>query len=128
MSLLSPSGAALVKLMGETPRGPRREGVFALWLTVRVAEDLLLAPPQADRAVKRRVAALERRLSSLSLPAPLRRALVTALAELNEPRRDKAGHVLQLLVAPAREALGSDAAEVLSRAVRSAAQRSVTPS
>jgi len=126
MSFLGPGGAALVKLMGETPRGPRREGVFALWLTLRVAEDLLLTPPQADRAVKRRVVALERRLSSLSLPAPLRRALVTALAELNEPRREKAGQVLQLLVAPAREALGGDAAEVLSRAARSAAQRGAT--
>jgi hypothetical protein len=126
MSFLGPGGAALVKLMGEMPRGPRREGVFALWLTLRVAEDLLLTPPQADRAVKRRVAALERRLSSLSLPAPLRRALVTALAELNEPRREKAGQVLQLLVAPAREVLGGDAAEVLSRAARSAAQRGAT--
>ncbi len=123
MSLLSPPGAALIKLMGETPRGPRREGVFALWLVLRVAEDLLLIPPQVDRAVKRRVAALERRLSSLSLPAPLRRALVGALAELSEPRREKAGPVLQLLVAPAREALGGDAAEVLGRAARSAAQR-----
>ncbi len=128
MSLLSPGGAALVELMGETPRGPRREGVFALWLTLRVAEDLLLTPPQADRAVKRRVAALERRLSSLSLPAPLRRALVAALAELNEPRREKAAQVLQLLVAPAREALGSDAAEILGRAARGAAQRTAATS
>ncbi len=124
MSLLSPGGAALVRLMGEMPRGPRREGVFALWLTLRVAEDLLLLPPQADRAVKRRVAALERRLSSLSLPAPLRRALVASLVELNEPRREKAGQVLQLLVAPARETLGADAAEVLSRAARQAAVQS----
>jgi hypothetical protein len=123
MSRLSPGGAALVKIMGETPRGPRREGIFALWLTLRVAEDLLLVPPQAERAVKRRVAALEQRLSSLSLPAPLRRALVASLAELNQPGREKAGQVLQLLVAPAREAIGTDAADVLNRAARSAAQR-----
>jgi hypothetical protein len=123
MSTLGPSGSALVRLMGETPRGPRREGVFALWLTVRVAEDLLLTPPQAERAVKRRVAALERRLSSLSLPAPLRRGLVAAIAEMNDPRREKASQVLQLLVAPAREALGGDAADVLGRAARHAAQR-----
>lgn len=123
MSLLTPSGAALVKVMGEMPRGPRREGTFALWLTLRVAEDLLLTPPQPERAVKRRVAALERRLSSLTLPVPLRRALVAALAELNEPRREKAGQVLQLLVAPAREALGTEAADVIGRAARQAAQR-----
>ena len=123
MSLLSTSGTALVKLMGEMPRGPRREGVFALWLTVRVAEDLLLVPPQPDRAVKRRVAALERRLSSLTLSAPLRRALVAALAALDNPRREQVGQVLNLLVAPAREALGGDASEILGRAARSAAQR-----
>jgi hypothetical protein len=120
MSMLGQSGTALVKLMGDTPRGPRREGVFALWLTVRVTEDLLLSPPQPERAVKRRVAALERRLSSLSLPAPLRRGLVAAIAELSDPRRDKAAPVLQLLVAPAREALGGDAADVLTRAARNA--------
>lgn len=127
MSTLGPSGTALVRLMGDTPRGPRREGVFALWLTVRVTEDLLLSPPHQERAVKRRVAALERRLSSLSLPAPLRRGLVAALAELAEPRREKAGPVLQLLVAPVREALGGEAAEVLSRAVRNAREASRSP-
>ena len=82
MTLLSPAGAALVRVMGEMPRGPKREGVFALWLTLRVAEDLLLLPPPPERGTRRRVAALEQRLSSLSLPAPLRRALVSALAEL----------------------------------------------
>ncbi|HEU5219327.1 MAG TPA: hypothetical protein VFU23_11740 [Gemmatimonadales bacterium] len=123
MSLLSPAATSLIKLMGETPRGPRREGVFALWLTLRVAEDLLLTPPLADRAVKRRVTALEGRLSSLSLPAPLRRALVAALAGLADPRRDRAGQVLQLLVAPAREALGVEASEILGRAARGATQR-----
>ena len=123
MSALSPSGAALVKVMGEIPRGPRREGVFALWLTLRVAEDLLLTPALPDRATRRRVAALECRLSSLILPGPLRRALAAALVELREPRRDQAAMVLQQLVAPAREAVGAEAAEALSRAARSAAQR-----
>ncbi len=123
MSLLSPAGVALVKLMGEMPRGPKREGVFALWLTLRVAEDLLLLPPPPDWRTRRRVAALEQRFSSLSLPAPLRRALVSALAELKEPRRDRVGQVLLLLVAPAREALGAEASEIMARAARSAAQR-----
>lgn len=120
MSLLTPTGAALVQVMAELPRGPRREAVFALWLTLRVAEDLLLVPPQPERAVKRRVAALERRLSSLSLPAPIRRGLVAALAELAEPSRDKAGPALQLLVAPTRDVLGAEVADALSRAARAA--------
>jgi hypothetical protein len=123
MSLLSPAGLALVKLMGEMPRGPRREGLFALWLTLRITEDLLLVPPQPERAVKRRVAALEQRLSSLSLPAPLRRALGSALSALGEPEREDAALVLQQLVAPAREVLGTEAAEAVARAARSAGQR-----
>jgi hypothetical protein len=123
MSLLSPAGLALVKLMGEMPRGPRREGLFALWLTLRITEDLLLVPPQPERAVKRRVAALEQRLSSVILPGPLRRALVSALAALAEPGREQAGLVLQQLVAPSRETLGAEAGEAVSRAARSAVQR-----
>lgn len=123
MSLLSPAGTALVKLMGEMPRGPRREGLFALWLTLRVAEDLLLVPPPPERGSKRRVAALEQRLSSLGFPAPLRRALVATLAELKEARRDRVGPALMLLVAPARDALGSEASDIMARAARAAAQR-----
>jgi hypothetical protein len=123
MTVLSPAGLTLVKLMGEMPRGPRREGLFALWLTLRITEDLLLVPPQPERAVKRRVAALEQRLSSVILPAPLRRALVSALAALAEPGREQAALVLQQLVAPSRETLGAEAGEAVSRAVRSAVQR-----
>lgn len=120
MSAFSPAALALVRLMSEVPRGPRREGAFALWLTVRAAEDLLLRPEQPERAARRRAAALEHRLSSLTLPAPLRRALGAAVAELREPRTDKAPLVLQQLVAPARETLGGEAAEALSRAARAA--------
>jgi len=123
MSMLSPAGATLVRLMGEMPRGPRREGLFALWLTVRVAEDLVLSPPQPERAVKRRVAALEQRLSSLSLPAPLRRALPAALAQLKDPGKEPATLVLLQLVAPARETLGAEAGDAMVRAARSVAQR-----
>lgn len=121
--MLSPADAALVKLMGEVPRGPKREGAFALWLTLRVAEDLFLTPPPPERAMRRRVASLDRRLSSLTLPAPLRRALGAALAELHEPRRERGALVLQQLVAPAREALGPDAGDAVARAARVAAQR-----
>jgi hypothetical protein len=124
MTLLTPNGAVLVRLIDEAPRGPRREGLFALWLTLRVVEDLLLVPPQPERAVKRRVAALEQRLSSMSLPHPLRRALVVSLASLREPSRGMAAAILSQLVAPAKEALGAEAAETLARAARAATQRS----
>ena len=65
----------LLELLPRAARGPRRDGAFALWLTLRVAEDLLLQPPLAERASRRRLQALENRLSSLTLPPPLRRAL-----------------------------------------------------
>jgi len=123
MSLLSASDATLVKLMGEMPRGPRREGLFALWLTLRVAQDVFLIPAPPERSMRRRVASLDQRLSSLSLPAPLRRALAAALAELKEPGRPQAALALQQLVAPAREVLGLEAAEAIGRAARTAAQR-----
>lgn len=123
MSLLTQNGMALVKLMGEAPRGPRREGLFALWLTLRVVEDLLLQPAQPERAVKRRVAALERRLSSMSLPGQLRRALVSSLASLAEPSRGQAAAVLNQLAAPTKDALGAEAAETITRAARAASQR-----
>jgi len=123
MSLLTPSETVLVRLMGQMPRGPRREGLFALWLTTRVAQDVFLLPAPPERALRRRVAALDQRLSSLSLPAPLRRALASALAELKEPGRPGAALALQQLVAPAREVLGPEAAEAIARAARTAAQR-----
>jgi len=123
MTLLSAPDATLVKLMGEMPRGPRREGVFALWLTLRVAQDVFLVPPPPERAMRRRVAALDQRLSSLTLPAPLRRALAAALAGLKDPGREQAALALQQLVAPARDVLGPEAAEAIGRAARAAAQR-----
>lgn len=123
MSGHSPAALALIRLMEAMPRGPRREGLFALWLVLRVAEDLLLTPPPPDRGMRRRVAALEHRLSSLSFPATLRRAMVSALAELKEPGRDRVVPLLLLLVAPVREALGPEAGEIVARAARSPAHR-----
>jgi hypothetical protein len=120
VSAFTPAALALVRIMAETPRGPRRDGVFALWLAVRIAEDLVLMPAQLERAAKRRSAALEQRLSSLTLPSQLRRALGAAVSELKEPRADKAPIVLQQLVAPARDALGAEAAEAVAKAARAA--------
>jgi len=71
MSGWDPDATSLLGLLPQTGRGPRREGIFALWLTVRVAQDLLRDPPP-ERAHRRRLQALEHRLSSLTLPPPLR--------------------------------------------------------
>ena len=115
-----PAATALLGLLPQTGRGPRREGIFALWLTVRVAQDLLRDPPPAERAHRRRLQALEQRLSSLTLPPPLRRALAAAMNQLREGRPETAVQVLSQLVAPARESGGAEAGDALAQAARAA--------
>ena len=117
-----PAASTLVALLPQVGRGPKRGGIFALWLTVRVAQDLLLDPPPAERAQRRRVQALERRLSSLTMPPPLRRALSAAVSQLREARPETAAQVLSQLVAPARETGGAEAGEALALAARQARQ------
>lgn len=115
-----PASTELLSLMPRTARGPRRDGVFALWLTVRAALDLLLEPPLSERVHRKRITALEARLSSLSLPAPLRRALTAALLHLRDARPETAAPVLAHLVAPARETVGAEVSEALALAARAA--------
>jgi hypothetical protein len=114
-----PAATALLQLLPQTGRGPRREGIFALWLTVRVAQDLVRDPP-AERAHRRRLQALEQRLSSLTLPPPLRRALAAAMGQLRDARSETAVQVLSQLVAPARETGGAEAGEAVAYAARAA--------
>jgi len=110
----------LLRLLPVTSRGPRRDGIFALWLTVRVAQDVFADPPPAERAHRRRVAALGHRLSSLMLPPPLRRALTGAMADLERADPTAVAQALSQLVAPAREGAGPDAGEALAEAARAA--------
>ncbi|MBA3894903.1 MAG: hypothetical protein H0X69_14655 [Gemmatimonadales bacterium] len=119
MSGRDSASSVLLTLMPQTGRGPRREGIFALWLTLRVAQDLVRDPP-AERAHRRRLQALEHRLSSLTLPPPLRRALAAAISQLGDVRSETAAQVLSQLVAPAREAGGHEAGEAVAHAARAA--------
>jgi hypothetical protein len=120
MSAWDPAASALLDLLPQTGRGPKRGGIFALWLTVRVAQDLLADSPWPERTHRRRVQALERRLSSLTMPPPLRRALAAAVAQLREARRESVPQVLSHLVAPAKENGGTEAGEALARAAKEA--------
>jgi hypothetical protein len=119
MSGWDPAAGALIALLPQTGRGPRREGIFALWLTLRVAQDQVREPP-AERAHRRRLQALEHRLSSLTMPPPLRRALAAAISQLRDARSESAVQVLSQLVAPAREAGGAEAGDALAQAARAA--------
>jgi len=114
------AAGALLDLLPQTGRGPKRGGIFAMWLKLRVAQDLLLEPPPQDRAHRRRVQALERRLSSLTMPPPLRRALVSAVTQLRDGRPESLPQILSQLVAPAREAGGAEAGDAVARAAREA--------
>jgi hypothetical protein len=118
-----PAATALLTLLPQTGRGPKRGGIFALWLTLRVAQDLLLDPPLLERAHRRRVQALEQRLSSLTMPPPLRRALAAAVSQLKDAQPESAVQVLSQLVAPARETGGAEAGDAVALAARMARQR-----
>jgi hypothetical protein len=115
-----PAESALLSLLSRTARGPKRGGLFALWLTLRVTQDLLLDPPPQDKVHRRRVQALEQRLSSLTMPPPLRRALAAAVGQLRDCRPETAAQVLSQLVAPARETGGPEAGEAMALAARQA--------
>ena len=123
MSEREPPAQALLELLPGIGRGPRREGVFALWLTLRVAQDFLLEPPLPERLVRKRIAALGTRLSSLTLPAPLRRALNATVQQLMSAGPEEIPQILGQLVAPAREATGAEAAEALGQAMQAARLR-----
>ena len=110
----------LVELIAGAARGPQREGLFALWLVVRAAEGVLPPAPVSVKNHRRRLQALETRLGSMALPAPLRRALLAARQHLDGGTPQAAASVLNQLVAPAREVLGAEAAEAVAVAARGA--------
>jgi hypothetical protein len=110
----------LVTLIAAAARGPQREGLFALWLVVRTAEGLLPPAPVSLKNHRRRLQALETRLGSMALPAPLRRALLAARQHLEDGTPQAAALVLSQLVAPARDVLGAVAADAVAVAARAA--------
>lgn len=120
MTEWDPAATTLVTLLAQTARGPRREGIFALWLSLRIAQDLLREPAPAERAHRRRLTALEKRITSLTMPPPLRRALGAAIGQLREADATMLPVILSQLVAPTRDALGADAAEAVALVVRAA--------
>jgi len=113
----TPAEERLIALAAEAVRGPKRDGLFALWLVVRSAEALLPPRPLSGKNHRRRLQALEARLASLALPAPLRRAVVAARDHLEPGTPAAAASVLSQLVAPAREVLGPEAGEAVAVAV-----------
>jgi hypothetical protein len=108
--------------MADTARGPRRNGLFALWLLVRQCEGTLPPAPLSGTAQARRLDGLERRLASLSLPAPLRRALPGSVREFRTTHANRVVVALRQLAAPTREALGATASDIVLFAARASRQ------
>jgi hypothetical protein len=115
---LMPAEDRLLEALADSARGPKRNGVFALWMLVRTCSGVLPPDALSPRVHRRRLQALEQRLASLSVPAPLKRALTSAVRELADRSSVAAGIALQRLVAPARETLGSEVGEVIGVAAR----------
>lgn len=110
----------LAELMAHTARGPRREGVYALWLVVRAAEDRLRDPPIPPKLLARQLESLTHRVATLTPPAPIRRGVASALALLAEGGSDAPAAALHQLTAPARDALGPEVADAVTGAARAA--------
>jgi hypothetical protein len=114
------SEARLVALVAAAVRGPRRDGLYALWLMARAAESLMPPNPVGLKNHRRRLQALSTRLGGLALPAPLKRAFATALAQLEPGTAAAAAIALSQLVAPTRDVLGPEAADAVAAAARDA--------
>ena len=110
----------LVTLIAAAARGPKRDGLFALWLVVRAAEALLPPSPVSSKNHRRRLQAVGARLGGLALPAPLKRALAAACQHLETATPRAAALVLTQLAAPARDVLGPEAADAVTVAARAA--------
>lgn len=109
---------ALLEAQRAAERGPRREGLFATWLVVRVALDVGLATGPADRAERKRVELLRGRVATMALPRPLARGMGAVLDHLAEATPAAARIALAQLTAPVRDALGPAAAEAVAGAAR----------
>ena len=119
---LASADRALASALAASARGPERDGVFALWLVVRSA--LGAAPPATPPARQaERLRAVAHRVRSLAAPAPMRRSLAAALADLLPTRGTAPAVVLSHLVAPAAEScpVAAPAVQAAARAVRSGA-------
>lgn len=118
---LDSADRALAAALAASARGPERDGTFALWLVVRAA--LAAAPAGAVPARQAdRVRAVGQRVRSLTAPAPLRRSLGAALADLVPGRGVAPAVILAHLVAPATESCpdAAPAVQAAARALRAA--------
>lgn len=117
---LAPTEQHLIRDLQATVRGPKRNGLFALWLFVRACDGMLPPKSLSPKSHRRRLEGLKKRLSSLSMDPPLKRALGGGLGELEAGTAEAACLVLRQLVAPVGDVLGAETATVISSAAKNA--------
>lgn len=122
---LAPTENHLIKNLETAARGPKRNGLFAVWLLVRFCDGMLPPLNLSPKANRRRLEGLKRRLSSLNIQPPLRRALTGCLRELEVGTPHAACLTLRQLEAPVRDVLGAETAEAVSWATRRAKETTV---
>jgi len=115
--LLADEEQAIVGELALSMRGPRQNGLFVLWLLLRVCGDLF--PPNAltERSHRRRLLSLEKRVSSLTLPPTFRRAVRECTGRLREASPASAVAALRAVSVPV-DTLGPAARGAVLRALR----------
>lgn len=106
----------LCQMFASAVHGPKRNGLFAVWLIFRVAGDALLPSGISERGRKRRAEALGRRLASLTLPSGLRTAVRQATDLIAQQPLPPVAEMLRTLEPRVRETLGGRAAAVVRAA------------
>lgn len=107
----------IIERFRDSVRGPKRNGLFALWLVVRTCDGVLPPSPLTQRGHRRRLESLKNRLSSLSLQPPLRKALTQGIDRLKDGTADAATKTLGSLVEPVRETLGAEVGHSIAMAL-----------
>ncbi len=110
----------IIERFRDSVRGPKRNGLFALWLLMRTCDGVLPPSPLTQRSHRRRLESLKSRLSSLSLQPPLRKALTHGIDQLRDGTADAAARTIGSLVEPVRETLGADAGQSIAMALLAA--------
>lgn len=108
----------LVSQLLYADRGPQRNGIFALWLVVNTCASILGDHHVQEKNHRKRIAALRKRMGSLSLPPLLRKAITSALHDLNHDSAAAATMALNQLAAPVRDSLGGVCGRLTEKAAK----------
>ena len=105
----------LIRRLAESERGPGRNALFALWLTVKACEDFLPPDPVPLRTRRKHMEALSRRITSLSMPADFKRCLTGTIRAMAEADWTQLPRLIHTLAGSAREGIGKETGSLIAR-------------